>query len=302
MAILKNDATGEEFTLGLRALIGRGFTCAIQVGDRRVSGEHALIAWTDGRWQLRDLGSRNGTFAGGQRLPSGELYPLSLDEPFALGDASATWRLVEDSAPAAQARDLTGAAVVTGSSGLLLLPSERRAELSVRWGQDGSWYVERLVEPFAGVREVTDLEVVHAGGLAWRLHLPRPLSPTLNADQAGGPALSFAVGADGRCVSLTVEYGGQSRPVDLDLCGELPLALAEAREAASDLNPIERGWVTPETLAARLGCLPSSLALRVNLAWRALEQAGAPDPSMVLERRSSTGQLRLGGVRFEVRR
>ncbi|MDG6106220.1 FHA domain-containing protein [Dactylosporangium aurantiacum] len=48
--------------------IGRDPLCRIVVEDPRVSREHVEVRFGAGGWRLRDLGSRNGTFAAGARI------------------------------------------------------------------------------------------------------------------------------------------------------------------------------------------------------------------------------------------
>jgi DNA-binding NtrC family response regulator len=43
-----------------------------EVGDERMSRDHAVVAWDDGMWRIRDLESRNGTYIDGERI-SGEV-------------------------------------------------------------------------------------------------------------------------------------------------------------------------------------------------------------------------------------
>ncbi|MGN0984356.1 MAG: FHA domain-containing protein, partial [Gemmiger sp.] len=51
-----------------RVLIGRGGDCDIKLSSERVSLHHCEIVWKDGLCELRDLGSTNGTYVGGQRV------------------------------------------------------------------------------------------------------------------------------------------------------------------------------------------------------------------------------------------
>jgi adenylate cyclase len=49
--------------------IGRADDCDLVVPDRTVSRHHAsLIHYDDGRWVIRDLGSKNGTRVNGARV------------------------------------------------------------------------------------------------------------------------------------------------------------------------------------------------------------------------------------------
>ncbi len=51
-------------------LIGRDPGCQLRVDDPKVSRRHAEVAWTEGGWVLRDLGSSNGTYLDGERVES----------------------------------------------------------------------------------------------------------------------------------------------------------------------------------------------------------------------------------------
>lgn len=48
--------------------IGRDEACAMQLIDPKVSRRHARIEYADGQWQLRDLGSANGTELNGTQI------------------------------------------------------------------------------------------------------------------------------------------------------------------------------------------------------------------------------------------
>ncbi|MFW6170168.1 MAG: FHA domain-containing protein, partial [Planctomycetota bacterium] len=60
---------------GRTVTIGRAATNQIVVKDERCSRSHAEVFLTEGRWTLRDLGSRNGTVVGEQQIQGD--YPLS---------------------------------------------------------------------------------------------------------------------------------------------------------------------------------------------------------------------------------
>jgi FHA domain/zinc-ribbon domain len=66
--------TGESFTpRGERTTIGRSPDCGIFLDDVTVSRRHAALAERDGRWQIDDLGSLNGTFVNRRRVDSATL-------------------------------------------------------------------------------------------------------------------------------------------------------------------------------------------------------------------------------------
>jgi hypothetical protein len=53
--------------------IGRDETCEIHLDDPMISRRHAEIVHSEGRWLIRDLGSRNGTLLDRQRVTSAPL-------------------------------------------------------------------------------------------------------------------------------------------------------------------------------------------------------------------------------------
>lgn len=50
--------------------IGRQDGCDVCIKDEFVSRQHAEISFEEGEWRIRDLGSANGIFVGGKRVPS----------------------------------------------------------------------------------------------------------------------------------------------------------------------------------------------------------------------------------------
>lgn len=67
------------------AVIGRSQTCDISIaGNGALSRRHVRVDAKAGT--IEDLGSANGTFVGGARLPAHRSVPLSADESFFLAD------------------------------------------------------------------------------------------------------------------------------------------------------------------------------------------------------------------------
>jgi len=75
---------------GAPTLIGRAVDNDIVVGDASVSRHHASIEYRNGGFVLRDLGSHNGTWLGGQRVTEA---PLALGDTLRLGDALFTFHV-----------------------------------------------------------------------------------------------------------------------------------------------------------------------------------------------------------------
>jgi pSer/pThr/pTyr-binding forkhead associated (FHA) protein len=57
---------------GHRFRVGRTKASSIQIKDSAVSEKHAEIVWNDGEWQIRDLGSSNGTMHNGTEVKGKE--------------------------------------------------------------------------------------------------------------------------------------------------------------------------------------------------------------------------------------
>lgn len=70
--------------------------------DPRVSARHARLEWNGSGWSLRDLGSKNGTFVGGQPATGN---PLADEEWISLGGLLAQFELVSEADVAALATE-----------------------------------------------------------------------------------------------------------------------------------------------------------------------------------------------------
>ena len=70
------EHAGQRWSLpGSRMLVGRahgGVGAGLELNDDSVSRRHAEVVAVAGRWEVRDLGSTNGTWVGGRRLSAGE--------------------------------------------------------------------------------------------------------------------------------------------------------------------------------------------------------------------------------------
>jgi len=82
---------GESFELGgLRTLIGRSPDCHVFLDDVTVSRRHAEIVHESNRWEIRDLGSLNGTFVNRSRIESAV---LATDDEVQIGKYRMTFLL-----------------------------------------------------------------------------------------------------------------------------------------------------------------------------------------------------------------
>ncbi|MEX2080719.1 MAG: FHA domain-containing protein [Dehalococcoidia bacterium] len=71
---------GTEFLVAGEMTIGRSGENGIQIGDSSVSGRHASLARSRGRWVIADLGSTNGTAVNGRRISTKEVVVRPGDE------------------------------------------------------------------------------------------------------------------------------------------------------------------------------------------------------------------------------
>ncbi|MGI9952338.1 FHA domain-containing protein [Moorellaceae bacterium AZ2] len=67
-ALSNNIKRGEIYPLGENIIIGRDELSDIVLNETHVSGRHAAITRQGDRWQIRDLGSTNGTYVNGKRI------------------------------------------------------------------------------------------------------------------------------------------------------------------------------------------------------------------------------------------
>ena len=84
--IVVHPPEGEPQVLSLEdssITLGRGEAVTVHLDDVYVSDEHAAIVPEDGVWQIRDLGSTNGTFLNGARV--NQATPLSAGDQVRLG-------------------------------------------------------------------------------------------------------------------------------------------------------------------------------------------------------------------------
>ncbi|MGE0642585.1 MAG: FHA domain-containing protein [Nitrospira sp.] len=85
--------------------IGRASDCDVVISERVVSRYHAEVRWQDGVWQLRDMGSHNGTYVDGVRIQETQL-PTACRVELG-GDHIVLWMTVGHSAEAPSASDRT---------------------------------------------------------------------------------------------------------------------------------------------------------------------------------------------------
>lgn len=282
-----------------RALVGRSRTCALQLTDRAASGEHALICWKGDHWELRDLGSRNGTWLDGQRLEPADRPTLTAGAALAFGDPLHPWILQSVDPPAALALPEDGGAPARAEGGLLTLPDAEQPELTVHEAAPGRWVAERGEQSWPVAAD----DVVEAGGRRWRLSLGSALGSTWQANEAlavADAAFRFAVSPDEEYVELEVSGAGQQRTFKGRAHLYLLLTLARRRLADQEAGASEAnaGWVYHDELVRMLRVQEAQIYVQVYRARKQLGEAGVEGAGQIVERRASTRELRFGGRRI----
>lgn len=306
MAVLKRDPGGRKVTLAARSLVGRAEGCAVRLQSSVASAEHAVLFWDGSRWSVRDLGSRNGTFVSGRRLGPAERCFVEPGAELVFGGGAERWILQEGGAPGASAREITTGEVRAAEDGLLVLPDAGDPRATVSLDRNGLWTLE-LDGP---ARPAVDGEQISAGG-SWTLRIPPPTHgsaiPTTTSPEAGGKlagttVLRFEVSRDEEFVKLSLLHGGVATSLGARAHHDLLLALARARltDMGGGLPPPEQGWLYVEDLLAMLKLDLHHFNVNVFRARQHLARAGMLDAGSIVERRSTTRQIRLGTTAIEV--
>ncbi|HEY0136326.1 MAG TPA: FHA domain-containing protein [Nannocystis sp.] len=283
--------------IAARCIVGRSRACELVLDARDVSSEHAAIRWNGTAWELEDLGSRNGTFVDGQRLPPRTIRALERGRSIRFANTLGAWLFVDDAPPQPMAINLVDRRMVHAGADALALPDRGAPEVWLRHTDLGQWVAER--EDATAVR-VEDQEVLLVGGQPWRLYLPSGAPATWQGTAAvpgAGPLrLRFRVAADEEYIELVACH--DERTIDLKARAHhyplLLLARARLADQAAGSPEDQQGWMLQDRLQAMLKVDANSLNVSIHRIRVQLTQAGVPDAAHVVERRPGTRQLRLG--------
>ena len=84
LVVLAGAKQGLEIPLKKdKFLIGRAKECALRAGSEAISRRHCAIVRDNGRWTVRDLGSRNGTYLNEQRIS--DVVPIKPGDELRVG-------------------------------------------------------------------------------------------------------------------------------------------------------------------------------------------------------------------------
>jgi hypothetical protein len=264
------------------------------IDARDVSAQHAVLQWTGLRWELQDLGSRNGTYVDDVPV-AGNRALVVLDSNLRFG-REATWLVVDAGPPRLMVmREDTGE-VILAEGGLLVLPDADEPAACIYQDPHGAWVCERHGEPAV----LDDRAILSIANVAWRVHLPMVCQAT---SQDEGPLvlvaalrLRLAFSRDEEQVEA-IAFAGQRR-LDLQVRAHNYLLLVLARrrlaDASGGLPDAEQGWIRQEDLLRMLRMDENHLNISVHRARTQLGRLGVADAASLIERRSGIRQLRVG--------
>lgn len=299
MAFLRRRADRKTIPVPSRLVVGRAPSSTLRLDSGLTSSEHASLSWNGRAWELRDLGSKNGTYLDTARIDPGKVLELEPGSMITFGDRAEEWDLIDAGAPELLAMDLETGELIPSDSGMLALPDPEQLEASVYQNREGVY----LVETAEGeAREVESEEVVRTASGAYRLFLPVESEGTPMVEP--GPrlediALRFAVSLDEEHVEITVLHKRRKIRLEPREHGYLLLTLARARDADRNLPLSQRGWIEREQLERMLAIDENALNVWIYRARRQLlVEAGIDGAQGIVEVRP--GKRRLGTERFEV--
>ncbi len=300
MGSIRDRVTGKAQLLELPEHgIGRAPTASLCLPHRYVSAQHAVIRWNGRQWELRDLGSRNGTFLDGNRLKPGEECPLRVGSKMAFGKlADEQWELVDDSAPRVMAVSLDGGSPVFLDGDLLALPSNEDPRVTIYRDSKGAWVLEK---PDESTLPIANLQTFEVDDRRWRFCCADDIRTTslttTPADlEVRHLQLSFSVSRDEEHVQLKMSCGERSFDMGARSHNYLLLTLARRRlEDAGEGNADSAcGWIYQEDLAHDPTMAPPQLNIDVFRIRKHFASVGVVDAANIVERRPRTRQLRIG--------
>jgi hypothetical protein len=306
MAILRKQSTGETFLVEPEHTFGRASTSSARIEERYVSAQHASLRWTGGRWVLRDLGSRNGTYLQGNRLAVGEDRHVRTAMTFSLGQPTdIIWELVDDSPPSVMAVPVDGGPPVLLAGELLAVPSSDDPQVTIYRGSDIPWLIERADE---ATTAIANLQTFAAAGRLWRFCCPEEVCETALASaqhdlEIRHLQLVFSVSRDEEHVALRLTCGGRTFDLGSRAHNYLLLTLARRRmrDSVDGIPESSCGWVYQEDLLDGLRISgPVSLNLDVYRLRQQFGVLGVIDAANIIERRPRTRQLRIGTPHLSV--
>jgi len=300
---IERVGTGESFLLRSHLLFGRSAACDMRINEGRVSGEHARLRWTGSTWEIRDLGSKNGTFVGGQRLNAGDCATLLVGDTIGLGGAGSPapmFVMTNASAPVVSARSARTNEFRFAADGMLTLPDDDYPLVTVVEGREGKW----IVEEGDLVRDAEDGESLILGDETWILDVPGVAISTVAVESLvltlETITLRFSIASKEQDVALTIIGPGKEIHVSPEKQHLLLLELARVRQLSTSGPSEERGWLDRSELCRTLGIDEQRFNVAVHQLRKQFAALGIQGAANIIERKAGTKWIRLGVEKVEV--
>jgi hypothetical protein len=306
MATLRSLTTTQSLVLEAAHTVGRSGHSSLRIPASTVSNQHAVIRWTGECWEVKDLGSLNGTFLDGRRLKRGEESRLRPGAVLAFGPTEQRWELTDDEPPEVMAIPLEGGPPVRPVDGLLAIPSADDPRITIYRADDQRWLMER--ESDAAPVPLANGEIVEADGRRWRICIPDRVAPTaFNAEAVRSlkdATLRFVVSQDEESVRVFVVDEGETFDLGSRSHNYLLLTLARRRlaDAAREHAEAECGWTYLDELVRDPSASETQLNIDVFRIRKHFAQLALADAATIVERRPRLKQLRIGVPRIEIER
>lgn len=302
MGQLTHRSTKKVVPLAPGSIAGRADGSTIPLTDPAASTHHASLAWSGGRWEARDLGSTNGTFVDGRPLPPRETTPLARGAVLRFGTGEEEWELTDDGPPAAAARRLRDGHTRVALDGVLVLPSDDDARVSVLHTGTGQWFIDDDV----GARPAEQGMRIEIAGEWWELLVPAPARAPGTYKENGGIHLSratlrFVVSPGDKHVRLEIVEGSQVCSLRERACFFLLYELARKRleDARAGISDAEQGWIHVIDAVDRLGKREEGqINVDIHRAKTAVQDKGIEDADQLVERRPR--EIRIGTGRLAI--
>ncbi len=299
MAAIKHLSSGKSYTLTSPYVVGRSSASALCLSSRLVTSEHASLRWINDGWEMRDLGSRNGTFIDDHKLQPAERVRVKVGSRIAFGDPEDVFEMTSDSAPIAAHADDGAALEANGRE--LYMPEVDDPELVVH-ERNGLWFIEDMATGES--RRAKNGQEVQVAGRAWRLSLPTSEEATWQLEKPREMELVFEVSANEEHIAITALQEGEKIELPNRSHSYLLLVLARARledaESAS-LPDKDRGWMYMADLTSMLKTSANQIGSLIFRARKQFQKAGLAGADTIVESRPGTGQRRLGISRIVIR-
>lgn len=300
MALLRRTATGVFSALDPEHIVGRSHHVTLQIDEPYVSAQHASVRWVGNGWEMKDLGSRNGTLVNDVAIKPGEAIRLTLGDRISFGRREQTWEFVDDSAPRVMVVPLDGRGDPLFAEGdMLAVPSQDDPRATVFRASDGIWCLERDDE----IAPLASGQIFEAGSLRFRFSCPDFVAETSTVSRRE-PArvdlarlrLVFRVSQDEEHVEVRAVVG--DRTVELGSRGHNYLLLLLARRRMSDsagnLKETACGWMYNDDLVRLLKTSPERLNIDIFRIRKHFAGIGLSDAAGIVERRPTTRETRIG--------